>query len=739
MLRRLILILFPLFLLAIQLSGQELSVIAINERLDSVINRLGIEVSYNSRVVSKYKISINRSFNTPKAALEYCLLGKPLTYKVVNGVFVIKKSIFVPSKKIVSVKEEELPLISVNTLSEVVVTAPLIKYSPQFGENSSETIINNNSAKYTPGSGDNAIFNLLKMIPGVRVSGEPSDELIVCGSTLGESRIIYDGIPLFGMGGFNDHISYVNPYLVEELKLLRIGYDVSYGGQIGAISEIKGTNPLLSRPSIKATISTLTANIYASIPIYKRGAISVAYRRTFYDLYKNQVFNPYNGKKYSSKGNAPTNKGNRGNKGNHLYDDYSEDTEYIVDPKYSFSDLNINYSGSVFKNDKYRIVLYGADDRFSYTASPDKGDTINGKHNNLQIGASGYYRREWSEKANSNVSIAYSRLKLTDTQSKRIDVDNNISVISGKLTHQHKIGRFNEINGGIELDYYKSDNKEFYKPSVFISNTLSYKDLIIKGGLRLDIVKNHFNFQPRLSLRYKFGKYFTTTASWGLYNQYLIKEPFKTGEKLFTSIWEIADNNLRSMNTDLCIAFSNLGFTLSLSGYMKNIKDAVRLVDKEITTTDVNIYGGDIFLKYDFSKGALYGSYSITNTENIETGHEIKIGGITTLKPFIFSINYVYGNGFSIIDYSSGQGNGYKYGQQKNGSNLVKPYSRLDVAATYRLKIKEVQLQCGVSLLNLLNTSNIKYSYTIQSGKSPITIFSQAISFTPMLFLEVIW
>ncbi len=45
-----------------------------------------------------------------------------------------------------------------------------------------------------PGFSDNALFNVLRMMPGIRASGEPSDELYVWGSSPGESRVTLDGI-----------------------------------------------------------------------------------------------------------------------------------------------------------------------------------------------------------------------------------------------------------------------------------------------------------------------------------------------------------------------------------------------------------------------------------------------------------------------------------------------------------------------------------------------------------------
>lgn len=306
---RTFIVIFLLLAIATATLAQKLRIAALNEPMDKVIKRMGVEVSFDSRALSKYRVSVERTFLNPQQAIDFILLDKPFVCQQIGGVYVISAKHHLPKpKKILTVKaaippiQEEFPEMKVVQIGEVVVRAPQQIYSLNSGGISTKATINYCTTRYMPGSGDNSVFNLLRMMPGVRDSGEPSDELIVWGSTAGESRIVFDGIPLFGMRGFNDNISFINPYMMREIRLLKGGYGAGYGNQIGAIAEIKGNEPNTYRPSVKATVSTLTTNIFASVPISKRSALSVAYRRTFYDLYQSDVFNPYNGKRPTAAG-----------------------------------------------------------------------------------------------------------------------------------------------------------------------------------------------------------------------------------------------------------------------------------------------------------------------------------------------------------------------------------------------------------------------------------------------------
>lgn len=679
---------------------------------------MGVEVSLDSRALSKYRVTLSMSFASPQVAIDYLLTDKPFLCRQVGGVYLIsaKSQPIKPKlKPKLQIINNELPEIKVIHIGEVRVIAPAPQYSPHKSGIAGEMMADHRTARYIPGSGDNSVFNLLRMMPGVRASGEPSDELIVWGSTAGESRITFDGIELFGMRGFNDNISFINPYLVQDIRLLKGGYGASYGNQIGAIALVNGNTPNVTKAELKATVSMLTANLYASIPLSKRLALSVAYRRTFYDLYQSELLNPYNGRRSTTAGKG---KG----KG-------KQSEEIFVTPKYSFSDLNLNLAGSVFEGDTYRITLYGADDRFSYRANPTQGEIITGKINSRQVGASGQYNRHWSEISQSRLLFSFSRLNITH------DITNLAQQLSAKFSQTFML-KNNRLEAGAEFDSYKADDQTLSKPTLYITDNLTLGKFTLNAGLRADILPDKVNLQPRLRASYAISDRLTASASWGLFNQYLSRLPQDT----HTLVWAL-DDRLSSMHSVAGITYRlSSSFSATIEGYIKNTKNAVRIVNDAIVTTDVDIRGGDVFLKYDFAKGSVFGSYSLSDIRGIETGHELKFGTMINLRPFILSANYVYGSGFSVLDFSGSQGKGNGYGS--GGKNMIdtdKPYSRLDVAATYRLYLQRCKLQTGISLVNIFNTDNIKYSYTIQRKKDPVTLYSGSMPFTPMLFFEVIW
>ncbi|MDU1905468.1 MAG: carboxypeptidase-like regulatory domain-containing protein [Dysgonomonas sp.] len=630
------------------------------------------------------------------------------------------------------------------TMDEIVVSPSPSTMLIQSGGNNGEIRINHQVAKYIPGSIDNSVFNLMRMMPGVRASGEPSEDLIVWGSNAGDSKITYDGYTLFGIKNYNDHIGSVNPYMVKDIRIMKGGYSANQGGRIGAISEITGIDGDFNSPSVKATISNYSANLFASAPLSKNLNVSAAYRQTFYNLYN------------SGNVELPKNGSDNGNNSQTFSDIY-------IKPKYNFRDANFKLAGKAFKEDSYYISIYGADDRFKFSVrQPDEYD-INAAEKNRQYGGATSYKRVWSNGSSTKLLATFSRLtSLLDNlaivgnrKPTPMDVnhlDNVVQEFSIKLNHDFFVGKRNKIQIGGEWQQYRVSLNdlcgELDKPTFYITDNLLLGKLSLNTGIRVDIPINKKAYiQPRISGRYKISEQVTATASWGLYNQFLTRTAYKYDESGIQTVWSMADSTFtKAMHTTVGIAYSKDGFLISLEGYHKKTKNGQYFLDNTIYNIDNTILGADLFVKKQLNNHTIYGSYSINNIKRPqnELSHEIKVGGIGAFDPFYFSLSYVYGTGFAYIStggHGHGQGNeeGEHEASHEHTDSSDETYSRFDIGATYRTQVKKVKLQAGVSLLNVFGTKNVKYNYQVSGQANATNIFTKATPFTPTVFFELIF
>lgn len=628
------------------------------------------------------------------------------------------------------------------TLAPITIQSSPATMMMQTGNISGEIRINHTIARYMPGSGDNSVFNLLRMMPGVRASGEPSDEFVVWGSSGGESRISYDGFSLYGMKSFNDNISSVNPYMVKDIRLMKGGYDASIGNQVGALARIIGIDGQKNKPAVKANLSNLTANLFASVPINKQTVLTTAYRQTFYNLYESELLNPFNGKR-------PMQSGGKG-KGKQPS---TAVTDTYVFPDYGFRDFNLKLSSTLSETDSYYISAYAASDKFDFTLKSEDESEIEATHNATQYAIAGNYDKVWANGSSTKLLISYSQLgseedhisipKGQQQEISSIHVDNLMQEFSLDLSHRFQLGQIQKITIGTQWNSYSNKLNEeknaLSYPSLYAVDNLVLDPITLSGSLRADLTPQKLNIQPRISGAYSFSENMKATASWGLYKQYVARNPIMNDQNNMAFAWQITDKEaLQSQHVLAGLAYSKNGFLASVEGYNKYIHNATRFYKDEIYNTDINIWGMDVFLKKELGKSSVFGSYSLADIseKNSETGHEIKLGGLLAVSPFYISSNFVYGTGFNVA--SIGQ-QGMGQGQNNKVPTTNGDYSRLDVAATYRLELKKCTLQTGLSLINIFNTQNAKYDYSLGGKQDVANVYTQAIPFTPMIFLEILF
>ena len=636
-------------------------------------------------------------------------------------------------------------------MDELVVYSSPDNMMIQSGRTSGEIRVNHEVAQYIPGSVDNSLFNLLRMMPGVRASGEPSDELIVWGSNSGEGLISYDGITVFGLKNYNDHIGLVNPYLVKDISLKKGGYDASYGGRIGAVAEITGGEGNYNEFEIKAGLSNYVANIYTSVPITKRLAITAAYRQTFYNLYYG---NTYNRAKHSN-----------------------QNRELYIKPKYKFKDLNFKLAGKAFQNDNYYITLYGADDQFKFDVSKEDLYNIKAKEKNEHYGAAAAYNRVWNNGESTKLLAAYSKLNSridnlnimgkTGQQLPEVNhIHNSIQEIKVNLNHKFNLNQYNNLKvGGEWLTHIVCTDEDrivFNIPSLYLTDQLMYKKFSLDLGLRAEYPNTKLKLLPRISAKYSITDHWTATSSWGLYNQYVRRVPVEFGDNNYQMLWNVSDSVIsKSMNAILGIAYSNYGFLISAEGFYKKSENGLYFLNNNVYQADNTIWGADLFIKQEYKEHSIFGSYSLVKSQepNNELSHEIKLGGVAGFDPFYFSISSVYGTGFNHLstgghghgkgsegngghgtkqkkDSTIYQSNGHQHGQNRS-SHSSNSYKRVDISALYKTDFSKCRLKAGVSLMNLFGSNNVKYNYQLIGEQSVTNVFTKATPFTVTAFIEI--
>ncbi len=815
-------------------NAQEIKINTSNKALSQVLieirDKYDVEFSFDDTELSKYKITVSKSFKNIEKALDYLIKDLPFGYEKISGVYIIypqkseiviekeKPKVYSISGRIMEFKTNEvLPysFIAVNSfgmmsdqngnflysstkdsifnikisnmgyliedtivyagnqniniyltpsdqiITEVKVSENLIENFSNTGNEPATIKLNHKVTKYLPGSSDNSVFNLLRLQPGVLASGEQANDIIIWGSYAGQSRILFDGFTVFGLKNFNDNISAINPLITKNIQLKKAGYDASYGDCVGGIVDISGKDGNTQKTHFSIGINNFTLNSLLEIPILKKSSLQIAYRQTYYNLYND-------GFKLFPKADSARN---------------SNLSDIYVYPDYTFRDFNIKYTLKTNDNLFYVSVL-NSNDKFEYSFNKTLQyreiiKTTN--EENHQTGASVFFEKKMNNKISSSLTISYSELSTDLTDNYDI-----FSSLTKKLVNQKKSFTNNEIfetKAKFQTVYRTNKNQTFEFTLQALNNTskskedsskitisesknsssyytFGLKDIISFSGKNLDLgfrasylpYVNQVFIEPRISYSQSINTKFKYNLAWGIYNQFLVKSSILDEYDNYRYFWTISNNeNIPILQANHLVAgfsYSYKDLSINIDAFYKNTNGLTRyvkiplLIKEDIYKGNGKSYGFDFYAKYNLSKHTIWLSYTYSkslehfsyfkNEEYLyapqDQRHEIKLASIINLKPIFLSANYVFGSGFLEKPF-----------RQKNNSNRI-PYSRLDVSATYQFSKTRNIGECGISILNVLNTRNQKISNFEKipiSQTGSVNIYFEAIPFTPTIFLKL--
>jgi len=350
-----------------------------------------------------------------------------------------------------------------------------------------------------------------------------------------------------------------------------------------------------------------------------------------------------------------------------------------------------------------------------------------------------------------------------------LNIDNlretNIDEIDLRIDQNQPLSEnhFLEFGGGIIYDQVKlredTSGTELINDLVSAPIFQSYgtdiihlgKRVILRPGFRIDYPSNIYRlfFQPRISLTIDATDHIRINTSAGRYNQFMALNSVIDESGNYRYQWTICDNRkipvLSSNHYVTGISYSLNDFEISAEGYFKTTSGLTRYVnsrnERRIYQGKSRSVGVDVFVKKEINGNTFWISYSLSRTEEYfpyfpsekyrraqhDQLSEVKLAGIIDLEPFYLSGNWVWGSGFYVPNPFMVFG------------PPGMPYNRMDVSAVYRLSKKKYLFDAGISLLNVFNTENIKYSNFTRipvTSSSQVNIHAEAIPRTLTLFVN---
>jgi hypothetical protein len=692
---------------------------------------------------------------------------------------------------------------STQALPEVIVLNNRIEKATMVGEKAGKITINHNIARFLPGQGDNSVFNLIRLMPGIQASGEQSGDLLIWGSYEGHSLFTFDEFTLFGLKNYNDNISVVNPFLVKNIEILKGGFEAKYGNRVGGIVNITAKNGNMQKPVFSLNINPTTLNSMVEIPLFKKSSLLFAYRQTYYNLYKSSDFNIF----------SPIRPGIN----NHSASTQHRDINFNMDVypnDYQFRDMNLKYSYNFDNGDQFYVSLYGGGDYFSLAADANTSYKMNMNMNmggsnttpvsinlldtekNRQLGMSAFYHKKWSANLTSKFIISHSNFsksksdyinsKNTSTQkiyNKDLENTNN-SALENSYRVENLLTLLNghqlEFGGGFYNNEAQIDLKSNLTDSLSIENLNWYSNnrifayihdnlpignrLILKTGVRINkpLNRNKVLIEPRISVSYKLTEQLKFNASWGLYNQFIYKVANVDRNKSYTYLWVTGNENIPTLNATHWVTELNYfknDLTLNLQAYYKPTRNLTERVFEHRVINgkgvdgyfpyfgDAKTFGFDFYAKKDFGKHSVWASYTLSKAlERFAPANEAlpaySLAPQYQLHEFKAAALFNIKHFYLSADYVYGSGLQILREVFKAETSNVS-YSRVDAAVTYKFTPRRFSGEFGLSVLNVLDTQNLLYAnlknFQLAKELGNFRVYSSSVPFTPVLFLKVVF
>ncbi|WP_321996919.1 TonB-dependent receptor plug domain-containing protein [Draconibacterium orientale] len=667
----------------------------------------------------------------------------------------------------------------IERIKEVQIFSNPIEKSTLIGNTAGRMKINHQIAPILPGYGDNSVFNLLRLMPGVMASGEQSNDLLIWGAYESHSKILFDGFTVFGLKNFNDNIAVVNPLVVKNIEVMKGGYEARYGDRVGGIVDIQGKDGTLLKPTLTFSINSITVNTMVQLPLSKKSSLLAAFRQTYHQLYSPTRISIVAREENSTSG-AGAGAGTPHGKGpstNRISD---------VKPDFVFRDANLKYTFKGDDGSRFSLSLYGGGDDFSYDMDAQLARVLwtrEEQEQNKQLGGSAQLNYPWNNGDATNLTVAYSvfgrelyqKAQTENNQNGNIttlndlDAENTVDELSFNAEHTLNFRRghrlltgIGAINNKVELSRFSEGDQQIdinnQSPRIYsyLQDEYPFGELLeLKTGVRAiyNTKPGKWYVEPRVSASFSVFDDLKINASWGLYNQFISKTTVLDSTNNYTEFWTNSDEEqvpvLSAEHFVAGLSYQRNGFTASAEAFYKTTDGLSRYVNGNLLVSE-GFYEGkarskglDIFLKKEYKRNMAWISYTLSNAEEqfpyfrINTWqpaphqqkHELKFAGVYNYKSFYLSANYVYGSGFERYDL-----------EVDNDLNFDKAYSRLDAALVYKFRPGKVKAEAGISVLNIFNTGNIKYSnirISTIDELSLIGVYSDAISFTPAVFLNI--
>ena len=565
------------------------------------------------------------------------------------------------------------------------------------------------------------IFRSLQYIPGVSTTGDVTAKYYVRGGSGDQNQILLNGVEIYNPFHSLGLFSVIDPDMINSIEFYKGGFTSEYGGRISSVMDVISKDGNKNRFGFKGGLSLLTAKGLVEGPI-PNGSFMITGRMS----YNNDVL-----KKFFNEQTIPIDFYDLSFKLNYSSEDIFENAKFAVFGFLSKDDVDykdplreqFNWKNNLFGFEWLQVYDVPLFSRLGISLSTFEGEVIP----NL-----------------SSLKPRYNQIKDFTISFDMNVVYANRDEIGLGLKLKTVDSKFSQVNiVGIKSDLEKfAGNLSLYGKYKF----LRWKNFGLDVGSRFNVTGLSRNgggvFEPRVSLTYRFLPSIAFKAAWGIYLQELFTVSDESEIISIFDPWIITPDYLNPAKSIHYIAGFDIDITrgvqFSIEGYYKILQDIPIVNDKKFTRADPDLlpgsgesYGWEFLVNYsldplnvtasytlswaykEVNNWLYYPKYDARHAGNLILEFNIGDGWIAS-SVWNLSSGYPFTEIIGFYDkYFLNNINGeefqpYAYLGDKNLGRLS-AYHRLDLSLIKRLSLSLVNIELGLSAINVYDRKNIFY------------------------------
>jgi outer membrane cobalamin receptor len=661
----------------------------------------------------------------------------------------------------------------INKLKEIVITNFMTQGIDKDAEG--KFIISSRSLELLPGLTEPDVLQTVQALPGILSIDETVSDINVRGGTNDQNLILWNGIRMYQSGHFFGLISAFNPFITQEIGLIKNGSSACLGEAVSSTLDIQTDNRVKRKMNGSVGANMINMDFNFTFPLFKKSSLQLSARRSIADLIKTPTYESYFDRVF------------RNTEVTKLSD--NPDSLLNSGEEFRFYDVSLNYNYNVSSKDKFELSFLRIYNDFEYQENAFTSEDTVSKTSGLEqesIAAGMVYHRLWNEKLRTSTQLYLSNYQLgavnfdilndqrliqeNEVLEKGLKVDarfalsNRMDFFGGYQLSETGVGNLVDINNPVYRRYIKKVllSHAFFTEANYSSGSGNTK---LRGGLRINYLPkfDRWLVQPRLAVNQQFLNYYsieilgefksqTTAQIIDLQNEFLGVEKRR---------WVLSNNEdipvITSKQVSMGIHYQRSGMLISMEGYLKQVNGIISssqgfqnqyqyirstgnykvigldfLINKRIK----NING---WISYSLARNDYYFAEFLTSyfPNNIDIRHSLSFGISYHVGKFQISGGINSRTGKPYTEPIGVTGDEIQY-YPANTSRLEN-YLRFDLSAKYIIRFSnKVNGEFGASVWNIVNKQNMLNIYYQNDMRGDINeIQEYALSFTPNFMFRI--